>query len=270
MRLLWLPDHLHEWGLEPIEFDGWRDRGYGDFDTFRPRGFVDHHTAGAPSGWAPSLGTVARGRADVPGPLSQLFTPRNPQGKHNVHVVAAGRANHAGAGGWAGLVGNSSVVGHERENVGTAAEPWQPWQTEDAVLVAACVLDGLRRYENVDAQPGHYSEHKEWAPARKSDAHTISGSSMRAAIGVAIPRGSAELPAPTTQEDNDEMFYVINYGGGAGRWAYFPQTNTKVLITSGAALAEIEKAKGYGGRVEMAEDDLRAIPYPNPAKSPAA
>lgn len=265
MRLLWLPDHLREWGLEPIEVDGWRDRGYGDFGTFRPRGFVDHHTAGARTGWAPSLGVVINGRAGIPGPLSQLFTPRNPQGKRNVHVVAAGRANHAGKGGWAGLSGNSSVVGHERENVGTPAEPWQPWQTEDAAVVAACVLDGLGRYEGVATSAALYCEHKEWAPTRKTDAHTIAGAAMRSRIADLL-QPPDPIPDPPTPELPNMDFFILNDNNAAtqDQWYWWPELGnekgTKAIIPSGTALTLAQKSPRYSGSLEFDRPDLDAIP----------
>lgn len=49
-------------GSRVEEVPGWRTRGKG---TLRPRGMIQHHTAGAHSGEAPSLRTVTFGRAGL-------------------------------------------------------------------------------------------------------------------------------------------------------------------------------------------------------------
>jgi hypothetical protein len=160
-----IADRLRAAGLKVIEVDGWRTRGS---ETFSPRGSVDHHTAGSSRGNAPSLGVCINGRADLPGPLCQVLVARD----LTCYVIAAGRANHAGSGGWKGLSGNSSVYGVERENVGTTAEPWRPEQTVHAAKVHAALIDGRATADFV-------CRHAEWAPTRKVDTHSISGAQLR-------------------------------------------------------------------------------------------
>jgi hypothetical protein len=118
-RDLGLADRMRDAGLDVVEVAGWQTRGS---SSFSPRGFVWHHTAGPRTGIAPSLGVCINGRRDLPGPLCNLFLDR----AGTVYVVASGRANHAGAGSWAGLTGNASVYGLEIENVGTPPSPGPP------------------------------------------------------------------------------------------------------------------------------------------------
>lgn len=173
-------------GLTVVEVSGWQTRGSSNFS---PRGSVDHHTAGGASGNAPSLGICINGRSDLPGPLCNVMVGRD----NACYVVAAGRANHAGTGGWHGLSGNSSVYGVERENVGTTAEPWRADQTDAAARCHAALIEGKADARNV-------CEHKEWAPTRKADAHTVSGDQMRSLV-------THYLGTTTPPEEEDDMAY---------------------------------------------------------------
>lgn len=137
-KLHWLADTLREAGLKVIEVDGWKTRGRADMGN--PRGVLCHHTAGPRTGNAPSLNLVLKGRADLPGPLSQLFLARD----GTFHVLAAGRCNHAGVGSWHGVTaGNSDLIGIEAENVGTGAEPWPAEQMDAYVRGVAAILSHL-------------------------------------------------------------------------------------------------------------------------------
>jgi len=116
--LTWLPEVLEGVGLKVAEQPGWRTRGRGDVGFIR--GVICHHTAGPLKGNMPSLGTVTNGRPDLAGPLAQLCLGRD----GTFYVVAAGRANHAGAGSWQGIAtGNTSFIGIEAENTGVRQGP---------------------------------------------------------------------------------------------------------------------------------------------------
>lgn len=188
-------------GLIVVEVAGWQSRGS---SYFNPHGSVDHHTAGSRNGDAPSLGICINGRPDLSGPLCNVFIARN-----NVcFVVAAGRANHAGAGGYAGLSGNSSVYGVERENVGTSAEPWRPDQTDTAARVHAALIEGR-------APASHVCEHKDWT-RRKIDAHTITGADLRnrvaSYLGYSIPldpKDGSIVARPIVKASNPNQKYVV-------------------------------------------------------------
>lgn len=182
-RDLGIADRLRAAGLKVIEVAGWQTRGS---DSFNPKGSVDHHTAGPRSGNAPSLGVVVNGRTGLAGPLCNVLVGRD----NTCYVVASGRANHAGLGGWHGLVGNSSVFGVERENVGDGSEPWRPDQTETAAKVHAALIS------NHGANPDYVCEHKEWAPTRKIDAFGVDGNQMRSMVALFLKKTPNPAPQP--------------------------------------------------------------------------
>lgn len=182
-----IADKLRRAGLTVVEVAGWQTRGS---DQFNPRGFVWHHTAGPRSGNAPSLAICIYGRAGLPGPLCNVFLARD----GTVYVVAAGRANHAGTGGWAGLSGNSSVYGLEVENVGTGAEPWQPFLVDIAARIAAALCPDHERC----------CHHKEWT-ARKPDMHTVSGRDMRARVAQ-LHAGPTDVAVSQLSQEDDDMY----------------------------------------------------------------
>lgn len=206
-RQTWLADAARRWGLAVVEVDGWQSRGSSDFN---PRGCVAHHTAG-PSGGGdmPSLNTLIHGRPDLAGPLCNYGLGRS----GTVYVVAAGRANHAGSGGWRGLSGNSSVVGIEAENDGY--QPWPAVQTDCYAVLCAAICDTL------DIDPGMTCRHHEWR-AEKPDPHDIDGDTGRATIARVLadgPGGSndmANAPAVTVATDGRE--HTVIRGGDGALW----------------------------------------------------
>jgi len=123
---------LRDWNLTVVQVPGWQTRGSSSFD---PHGFVAHHDVIGPQTSCPRI--IIDGRSDLPGPLSQFWLERNGR----VHLVAAGRANHAGEGSWNGLSGNSSVWGCEANNLGTSADPWPQAQLEAYYRLAAACAD---------------------------------------------------------------------------------------------------------------------------------
>jgi hypothetical protein len=189
-----IADRLRAAGLPVVECAGWQTRSAGSFE---PRGSVDHHTAGAANGNAPSLELCIHGRSDLPGPLCHVLMGRD----NTCYVIAAGRANHAGSGGWAGLSGNSQVYGIERENVGTSAEPWRPDQTDAAARAHAALIEGR-------AGSGDVCRHAEWAPSRKIDTHDIDGDQLRAQVALYLAGGPP--PAGDLPEGVADMLIAID------------------------------------------------------------
>lgn len=118
--LTWMPAVLLEAGLKVAEIPGWQGRGRAEMG--RVLGTLLHHTGGPATGNMPSLGTLIDGRSDLPGPLAQLGLGRD----GTWYVIAAGRANHAGAGAWKGVTtGNTNFIGIECENSGRREDlPW--------------------------------------------------------------------------------------------------------------------------------------------------
>ena len=180
-RALWLPDALRAEGVKVIEHPGWRERGSA---TFAPKGVICHHTAGPARGDAPSLGVCVNGRSDLAGPLCQIVLARS----GTAHVIASGRANHAGPGNWRGLEGNTSVFGIEAENTGVG-EPWPQVQLDAYVrcVAALCRRGGI--------PVGMVCGHKEWAPRRKIDPKGIDMARFRSDV---LARLGPILPPPPT------------------------------------------------------------------------
>lgn len=158
-----LVNRLHRF-LDPIgvrvqEIDGWQGRGR-TYATFDPYGSVNHHTAGPREGVAPSLGVCINGRAGLPGPLCNVHQQRDDV----VNLVAAGVANHAGRGGWAGMSGNASVFGLEVEHCGYDDEPFPERRWQISCAVHAAFLSGLG-----NPDPAKQCQHFEWSAEGKID-----------------------------------------------------------------------------------------------------
>lgn len=173
-RLIWLPTALRAAGLPVVEVPGWENRGHGDI-SFNVQGVLCHHTAGPLTGDAPSLPIVVNGRPDLAGPLSQLFLARS----GTWHVVAAGKAWHAGKGDagtvWENFDGNGRLIGVEAENTGLPNDPWPHVQMESYAKGVAAVLKHLR------STSAWALGHKEYAPSRKTDP-SFSMSAFRAMV----------------------------------------------------------------------------------------
>lgn len=154
-RQLRIADALRAEGCTVNEVPGWEQRGSQAFD---PVGLIVHHTAGPARGDAPSLKVCIEGRSDLPGPLCHVLLARSGV----CHIIAAGRAQHAGTGSWKGATGNSRFFGIEAENTGVG-EPWRPVQL-DAFIRSSAAL--LRLTGN---GPEWIAGHREYAPRRKID-----------------------------------------------------------------------------------------------------
>lgn len=159
--LIWLVDVLRAANVKVVEYPNWQNRGRGP-TAATIRGVIAHHTASrAGSGPTPALQTCVNGRSDLPGPLCHLVLGRD--GVY--HVIAAGRANHAGKGYWQGVTdGNGAMIGIEAENNGLG-EPWPAVQMDAYRRGCAALL--LKLGAPVIMLAGH----KEYAlpKGRKSD-----------------------------------------------------------------------------------------------------
>jgi len=188
-----LPRALERFGLDVEVVPGWEKRGSA---SFNPAASVGHHTAGSRSGDRPSLAICTNGRSDLSGPLCNTFTTR----PGLAVVVAAGRANHAGLGGFRGLVGNSSVYGHEAEHSGSTSEPWDPAHLRAYPRVHAAHL------YLAEVGADYYCSHRTWAltspswPGRKTDPVAIFDTALRAQIAELLKAGrdTDNLPVPPT------------------------------------------------------------------------
>lgn len=184
-RDLDIANRLRLFGVRVIEVAGWQTRGRA---TLQGRGSVDHHTASNPnSGNAPSLGICINGRSDLPGPLCNVLGSRD----MIAYVIASGKANHAGTGGWKGLSGNSSVYGFEHEHAGTSAEKWTEERRDFDARVHAALIHGSTNASMV-------CEHKEWTP-RKPDKYDTDGNDTRRRVQHYLdnpPWMEVEVPDP--------------------------------------------------------------------------
>lgn len=157
--LIWLPEVLLSAGLKVAETQGWATRGRADMAA--PKGVMCHHTGTPGPANMPTLAMLIQGRSDLPGPLCQLGLGRD----GTYYVVAAGRANHAGAGLWRGVTtGNSSFIGIEAENDGRG-EPWPEVQIDAYQRGVAALL------RKIGAGAEMCCAHREYAlpPGRKPD-----------------------------------------------------------------------------------------------------
>jgi hypothetical protein len=209
---------LRGYGIPVVEVDGWQSRGSSSFD---PRGSVNHHTAGSSSGATPSLNTCIYGRSDLPGPLCHVMQSREPDGNDKAYVIAAGRANHAGEGGWSGLSGNSSVYGLEIEHTGTSSI--SEGRRVIASTIHAALIEGRAGADRV-------CQHSEWAPSRKIDLATeVDGNGFRQRVANALAAGgkpdAPEPPLPPPPEGY--VMYLVQGDNaialaGAGYWRTCP------------------------------------------------
>lgn len=216
-RQLWLAESCRLAGLRVKEVQGWRDRGSA---TFSPRGLVLHHTAGPTIGDMPSLNLIVAGRPGIPGPLSQLALGRS----GTVYVIASGRANHAGDGGWRGLAGNASVWGIEAENTGRG-EPWPAAQLNAYVTLAAVLA------ARTPFRPSMIAGHREWAPTRKIDPTGIDLDIFRARVASELQ----PIPPPPPEEDD-----MLIAGDGQSAWLIIG--NVRHYIESPEELSRLKAA----------------------------
>ncbi len=116
----WLADVLHAAGVAVVEHPDWRDHGRPG--SFAPGGVLVHHTG--PGVEDRLIEMCRRGRDDLPGPLCHAVITRDGAW----HVIAAGRANHAGNGvlPWdrtnTTVGGNAYLVGVELTNAGDGTD----------------------------------------------------------------------------------------------------------------------------------------------------
>lgn len=180
MRLTHLADWLRADGLTVVEHPGWETRG-ADLKAL-PVVVIGHHTAtpAKAKGDLPTLRLLINGRSDLAGPLCQVALSRSGV----FHVLASGKANHAGRGAWRGVTESARTIGIEAEHPGTGA--WPAAQIDAFDRGVAALLRNL-------GQPATaYCGHREWAlPAgRKVDPGGIDLHEQRKRITVLLSRTS--------------------------------------------------------------------------------
>lgn len=153
-RMHWLPRVLRNAGIEVVLHKGWRTRGLGTYRPFDPKYVVWHHDASAPGNSPGVPGYMIRnyGRA-----AAQVWVDR----RGRWHIIASGRAPHAGA--TRNHVVNENSIGIETDH--TTGEEWPP-----------ALLDSLRRgtkaiFDHLNVGANHLHFHKSICdpPGRKVD-----------------------------------------------------------------------------------------------------
>jgi hypothetical protein len=201
----WLADVLRAVGCSVVEYPGWKTRGRPrSAGRFQPRGVIWHHDASAkgPSPYVAKF-CAEQGRPDegIPAPLAQCWVCMGCKGAHPVgtwHILAAGRANHAGTGrGWGGFPkdsGNAAAIGVETDN--TTGEPTPADMLRSLVSGTAAIMRRLR------ANPGTMlAGHKEYALGRKTDPDDINMSTARGEVADEMVRQAqpGATPKPPTK-----------------------------------------------------------------------
>jgi hypothetical protein len=204
MKLSNLADVLRAAGLTVVESPGWADRGYAGQDLRQVRGVLWHHTATHRTRYAlqdaPTLSMCLNGRPDLPGPLCNIVFGRN----GTVYLLAAGVANHAGAGSAPGVptdMGNHYLIGIEMESSGIAPWDWTPDQIRIAPHLGAALERAYLGWldESERLQLGHL----EYSSQGKIDPAGWPGGmdGLRANINTVL-NGSAINPQSTTTEED--------------------------------------------------------------------
>lgn len=220
-----LPKRLRAAGLKVNEVSGWQSRGRpASTGSFHPVGVLCHHTATGPrTSNADVLQLLIRGRSDLPGPLAHFGLDRSGV----VHIVAAGRANHAGKAKASGSVaagdGNSLYIGIEAFNDGRG-EGW-PDAQYDAYVKLCAVLSREITGNSAQTVRGH----KETSVTGKVDPLFSMGDfrdRVAAALKATPPKDD---PTPTIPEKEPGM-KDVEYG--------------RLLATKAAQAFDDAKVKG--------------------------
>lgn len=201
----WLADVLRAEGCRVIEESGWKSRGRpASSGSFTPRGLVRHWDASSPGSHG-AISTVLNGTSDTPGPLCHILTCRgNSSHKPSVHIIAAGRANHAGTGdGWGNIPqdqGNTYAVGHEIAQ--TVDQKWPEDQLDQVRRAEGAIMRKLKATAS-KSLPAH----SEYAAGRKID---VTGGSHGQKMNSERSQVQAVIDGAPGEED--ELMKYFNLG----------------------------------------------------------
>ncbi|MGW3926899.1 peptidoglycan-binding protein [Streptomyces microflavus] len=205
---------LHAEGVAVVEHPGWRTHHRNHKGAWGPvNGVMIHHTVS--SGSASSVALCRDGYAALPGPLCHGVIDK----AGTVHLISAGRANHAGGGdpavlrrvtaedygdrppaprahdGSTGAVdGNARFYGFECVNLGNGRDPWPTAQLDaiERASAAICRAHGWSARSVIG--------HSEWSAA-KIDPRGFTMPSMRTRVTtrLAAPAKPPTKPTKPTQ-----------------------------------------------------------------------
>ncbi len=265
---VWLADVVRPAVDKFVEYPGWRDRGHGDFKDIR--GVMVHHTGGPAS-----AASIAEGRPDLAGPLSQLHIARD----GTVTVVAAGVAWHAGSGSYPWLpanMGNWHLIGIECEwpYVGGVTERTQyqhPWNRPQILALrntVAAILLKLRY--GADRAIGHeeYAGRAQgkWDPGNMA-MDWLRGEVDQDMRGFVFPGESGPRPVPPVTPPPlpapvppvDKYAGVLLYRGMSGPAVVKLQQRLKAVIVS-----QLVVDGDFGPKTEAAVRAFQASQYRRP------
>ncbi len=195
---LFLPDVLKAFGVKVQEWDGWKDRGHGDFGVIQ--GVFAHHT-----GTDKDIPGYIANHPDL-GLCSQIHLNRD----GTAVIVGAGIAWHAGRGSYAGWPTNDAnrvAIGIEAASSGTS--PWPPEQLDAYYRTCAAIL----WYLGKSATPQALLGHKEYSGAAqgKWDPGGIDMDDFRRRVQHYIdhPPFSAADAAHIEKEEDDPMIQSL-------------------------------------------------------------
>ncbi|KRD19513.1 N-acetylmuramoyl-L-alanine amidase [Mycobacterium sp. Root265] len=241
---VWLPAVLRGEGLEPVEFPGWRDRGHGTFKDIR--GVMVHHTGSDRA----TAASIATGRTDLAGPLSQLHIARDGA----VTVVAAGVAWHAGVGMYPWVpanMGNWHLIGIECANSGTSpsASHRRNWPDAQYFALVRCCAAINRHLAQTSART---IGHKEYAGRTqgKRDPGAIDMDVLRRDIAEQIRPDFAAMRRPRPPVPVGDYAGILVHRGSAGPQVAELQRRLKAAYAAYAGELVIDGV--FGAETEVA------------------
>jgi hypothetical protein len=188
----WLADVLRAERLPVVEEGDWQNRAAPG--TFSPIGVLWHHTAAfaSSSDPAPSLDIVINGRPDLSGPLCHALLDYNGV----FHIIAAGRANHAGASGGSGPIpagdGNTMLIGWEIDYAGDQSGATD--QAISALQYSAAVRGTAAVLRRLGKDASYARGHRETSTTGKIDPSFVDLDQMRAAVARELAGGGSAAP----------------------------------------------------------------------------
>ncbi|GAA4877229.1 N-acetylmuramoyl-L-alanine amidase [Saccharopolyspora cebuensis] len=261
LPLVWLADVLSGAGLRVRETPGWRERTATSGPQPEPVGVLEHHTA-TPASYqdpAPSLQLCIDGRPDLAGPLCHALIGFDGV----VHLIAAGRANHAGKARASGPVpagdGNTLYVGFELDYQGVQQGP-SPEQYDAALIATAAVLRHL-------GQPDAAARgHKETSVTGKIDPGHVDMDRFRAELGGGTGERMASGPDAILRRVEAELLGPPGPNGEIQGWNtdLGPRTVVAMLVdlVNGLLAQPGRNPAGHGaaGDPEEIKAAFRALP----------
>ena len=208
----WLADALRAEGCRVAEYSGWKSRGRPtSTGSFAPYSVTLHHTGTTTSASnpCPTLGTCVNGRSDLPGPLAHVVIGYD----GTCHVIAAGRANHAGTSTGPGPFpagdGNAMSIGFEIDYSGS--QPVSSAQGTATIRAAAAVLRHFGKDASYCVGHKESSDSGKWDPGRDGSSSPLYDMAQVRRLVTDQLRGTA---APSEAKGDDDMVIKKACGGG--------------------------------------------------------